>query len=75
VNAVAHAFQAVVFRGYVPGLVSALTLELPYAVWAFRGVRRARLRSGRRLAVLVGIAAIAHTPLAAAAVWAGKALV
>lgn len=39
-NGVFHAVGAIVDRGYVPGLVTALVLYLPFSIWVLRGAWR-----------------------------------
>jgi hypothetical protein len=56
-NAVFHVTGAVVDRGYVPGLVSAIVLYLPYCVWVGVQVARAGV-SLRLLAVAAVLGAI-----------------
>lgn len=75
INAVSHALLALlVFRGYAPGVVTALIVNLPFAVYCFRRARRENWVSSRALAATVPAALIVHGPLLAGGLWlAGKA--
>lgn len=55
-----HLGQAVVLRGYVPGLVAAILVVIPYAVWAWRFTRRigGASRPSPRLIAGVAVAAV-----------------
>ncbi|MBW6438477.1 HXXEE domain-containing protein [Actinoplanes hulinensis] len=59
-----HIGQAIALRDYVPGLVTAVTLVIPYSIWAWRRLPPALL-PGRIIAV-VAFAAIAVTAAAQA---------
>jgi hypothetical protein len=59
-NAVLHVGGALADGAYVPGLVTALVLYLPYCAWLGAAVAR----SGRvRPALLAGVAAVATVPM------------
>ncbi|WP_406673116.1 HXXEE domain-containing protein [Nonomuraea sp. N2-4H] len=67
VHGVLHLAQAALVRGYVPGVVTAPLVVLPYAVWAWRRLRAAEVpvtsRTGGLAAlplVLAGVHALAH---------------
>ncbi|MGR6921752.1 HXXEE domain-containing protein [[Actinomadura] parvosata] len=66
-HGVVHLAQAALFRGYTPGVVTAPAVVIPYAVWAWRRVRRAGVPAngpGAAVAafplVLAGVHAAAH---------------
>ncbi|MEV0898580.1 HXXEE domain-containing protein [Actinoplanes sp. NPDC049802] len=59
-----HAAQAIALRDYVPGLVTAVVLVIPYSIWAWRRLRPAPV-PGRVIAA-VALAAIALTVAAQA---------
>jgi hypothetical protein len=63
-----HIGQAVVLRDYVPGLVGAVLLVVPYAVWAWRTTGRMEpvRRPPARVVVAVAAAALALTVAAQA---------
>jgi uncharacterized protein with HXXEE motif len=61
-NAIFHIAAAVVDRSYIPGLVTAALLYLPYYLWLFvRSVKRDLVR----MPVLIGAAIIGATPMCA----------
>lgn len=41
-NAVLHAGGAIVYRGYAPGVITALLLYVPFSAWVIAGVVRTR---------------------------------
>ncbi|MFB4274734.1 HXXEE domain-containing protein [Nonomuraea sp. MTCD27] len=66
-HGVVHLAQAALVRGYTPGVVTAPVVVIPYAVWAWRRLRRAGVpvhtgRSGPVALplVLAGVHALAH---------------
>ncbi|MFG1695910.1 HXXEE domain-containing protein [Nonomuraea sp. NPDC049309] len=66
-HGVVHLAQAALVRGYVPGVVTAPLVVLPYAVWAWRRLRAAGVpvtsHAGGLAAlplVLAGVHALAH---------------
>lgn len=73
-NGLTHAAQALVLRGYVPGLVTALGVSVPYGWAAARAYRRAGLASWRQLALAGAAGLLLQAPLALAALLAGRAL-
>lgn len=54
-----HAGQAVLIGDYVPGLVSAVLIVVPYAVWAWRVCGRTVEARRPSVAVVVGVAVAA----------------
>ncbi|MFB6813790.1 HXXEE domain-containing protein [Streptomyces sp. NPDC056347] len=60
-----HMAQSLAYRGYTPGVATAPTVVVPYAVWALRRLRAAGIESG---GVRAGAAALALLPVAAGGV-------
>ena len=54
-----HAGQAVLLRGYVPGLVGAVLVVVPYAVWAWRACGRTAEARRPSTVLIVGVVAAA----------------
>ncbi|BEL12475.1 hypothetical protein Q0Z83_106660 [Actinoplanes sichuanensis] len=61
-HGVVHVGQALLVRGYVPGLVTAVVLVVPYAILTRRHLRPAPVPT--RTVVVVAVAAVALTVLA-----------
>jgi hypothetical protein len=64
-NAVTHVGQGLLFRGYTPGIITALLLVLPYGYFLGRRLERAGLTTRRVWAWFVVAGAIAQVPLTA----------
>ena len=63
INVVSHAAAAlVVTRGYAPGLVTALLLELPLSVYVFRRASRERWLRRGALRLIAPAALLVHGP-------------
>ena len=73
-NAVTHVAQAAYFRGYTPGVVTAVVILLPYGLALGRRLRASRLASPRLLAGAVGGGMLLQVPLALLALAAAGAL-
>ncbi|HUQ83908.1 MAG TPA: HXXEE domain-containing protein [Gemmatimonadaceae bacterium] len=75
VNVLAHlASAAFVFHGYGPGLVTAVAINAPFAVYCFRHARAERWVSPAALAATVPAALFLHGPVLLGALWlAGRA--
>jgi uncharacterized protein with HXXEE motif len=54
-----HVGQAVLLRGYVPGLVGAVLVVIPYSVWAWRATGAIPGRRRPSVAVIAGVAVAA----------------
>lgn len=68
-NVAAHAFAAAgIVRGYSPGLVTAIAINLPFSLYVLRRVIRERWFSRRALVALVPAAIVVHGPLLVAAI-------
>jgi len=74
-NALGHVAQAVLFGAYVPGLLTAVLLVLPYAYWGLATVTRSGIRSVRWAVSAVAVAAVVQGPVAALALVLGKSFV
>ncbi len=60
VNAFAHSFTALLRRGYVPGLVTAILINLPFGIYVFRrAVREGWIRRYRAWQLII-IAFVVH---------------
>ena len=69
-NVVAHIASAVlVFHGYGPGLVTAVLLNAPFAVYCVRRARRERWLSPTALRATVPAAIILHGPVLLGGLW------
>ena len=69
-NAVAHvASAALVFRGYGPGLVTAVAVNGPFAVLCMRRAYRERWLGPSALRATVPAAVVLHGPVLLGALW------
>jgi hypothetical protein len=69
-NALSHALLSlVIFRGYAPGVVTALLVNVPFAVYCFRRASRQNWVSTRALGATIPAALIVHGPLLAGGLW------
>jgi Protein of unknown function with HXXEE motif len=55
-HAIAHAGQSVIFRGYTPGVVTALLVVAPFSWWAYQQAEGAGIASSGGLSWVVAIA-------------------
>jgi hypothetical protein len=70
VNAAAHLTSAVVlFRGYGPGLVTAVLINAPFAWYCFRRASREQWVSRRALRATMPAALLLHGPVLAGGLW------
>jgi hypothetical protein len=70
VNAVAHvASAALVFRGYGPGLATALLLNAPFAVYCIRRAQRECWLSSAALRATAPAAILLHGPVLLGGLW------
>jgi hypothetical protein len=70
INAIAHAVSAlVVFRGYGPGLVTALVLNAPFATYCLARARRERWVSERAWRAAFGGGIVLHGPVLLGGLW------
>ena len=69
-NALSHLVVALVlFRGYAPGLITALLINAPFAVYTIRRARREQWVSRRAFSVVFPAALVLHGPLLIGALW------
>jgi len=70
INAIVHAASALfIFRGYAPGLITALVLNAPFAAYCLSRARRERWVTDRAWrAALIG-GAVLHGPILLGALW------
>ena len=59
-NVFAHAWMAVVMRGYAPGVVTAFAINLPFSYYFMRRALREGWVSRRALALLIPIGLLIH---------------
>ncbi|MFL5463555.1 MAG: HXXEE domain-containing protein [Gemmatimonadaceae bacterium] len=70
INAVAHIASAIViFHGYAPGLLTAVLLNVPFAVYALGRAKREAWVSARAWVTLWAGGAILHGPILIGALW------
>ena len=70
INAIAHVASALfVFRGYGPGLLTALLFNAPFAAWCFRRAHRERWISVPAMRATVPAAIVLHGPVLACGLW------
>jgi hypothetical protein len=74
INGLTHVAQALALRGYVPGLVTAVVLVLPYTAAALRRLLVSRLVTGRQLAGAHAAAGLLTVPVVLGALALGRAL-
>ena len=69
-NVLAHLVSAtVLFRGYGPGLVTAVLVNAPFAVYCFRRAWREQWLGVRALLALIPAAVVLHGPLLLSGLW------
>ncbi|MEO8450343.1 MAG: HXXEE domain-containing protein [Gemmatimonadota bacterium] len=71
-NGVTHGLQALAFRDYVPGLVTAILVSLPYGWGIARACLRGGIASRRKLLWIGGLGLILQVPLALLALLAAR---
>jgi hypothetical protein len=70
VNVIAHLVSAVVvFHGYGPGLVTAVTINAPFAFYCFRRARREQWVSAAALRATVPASLVLHGPMLLGGLW------
>lgn len=67
-NAIGHIAQALVFGGYVPGVVTAVVVCIPFGLYGYARCRDARVIADRRRLLVLVIASLALQPFLAALV-------
>ena len=73
-NALTHVGQAAYFRGYAPGVLTAVLVSGPYCVLLAGALRRAGLATGREVTVLLVLGIVVQLPIALAALAVGAGL-
>jgi hypothetical protein len=69
-NVIANVLSALlVFHGYGPGLVTALVINAPFAIYCLRRARRERWVSSAAMAAVVPAALILHGPILLGGLW------
>ena len=63
VNVASHIGAAIVLRGYAPGLVTALALNLPFSLWLLHVASAGHWYSAAALLWLIPLALILHGPV------------
>lgn len=75
INAIAHvATAAFVFRGYGPGLATALLINAPFVFYCMRRARRERWVSPMALGATVPAAVVLHGPVLLGGLWLAASL-
>jgi hypothetical protein len=69
INAIAHVASALVFRGYTPGLASAVLINAPFAVYCLRRGRREHWLSQAALCATLPAGLVLHGPVLVAGLW------
>jgi hypothetical protein len=64
-NVFAHVMTAIMLRGYAPGLVTALAINLPFSFYLLRRARREGWVSGKAMALMFPVGLLIHGPLLA----------
>jgi hypothetical protein len=65
VNAVSHIATSLRFRGYNPGLVTAIVLFLPFTIWMLAEEQAGGLLTGGQLGLVLILGILLHIPVAA----------
>ena len=74
-NGIGHVLQAVVFQKYVPGVITAVLLLIPYCIIAVKQLYDAKLLSVKQIAGYLLLGFILQTPAALVALLVGKSIV
>ena len=65
VNAVTHIVTSIRFRGYNPGVVTAVLLFMPFTIWALMHETARGLLSGADIGLIMLLGVLLHIPVAA----------
>jgi hypothetical protein len=65
INVCAHTLMALFLRGYAPGLVTALVINLPFSVYLLKRAVGERWMSGKAVALMFPIGLLIHGPVLA----------
>ena len=69
INVFSHVGMAVLLRGYAPGLITALLVNLPFSIYLFRRALREGWLTRKNLAVLFPVGLLLHGPGLWALLW------
>lgn len=69
INVVSHVVAALLFRGYTPGLLTAVAINLPFSLYFFRKLRESGTVRGGRVRRIVPIAILLHGPVLVGLLW------
>ena len=73
-NGLTHVLQVLYFRGYTPGVVTAILVTLPYGWLVARALARDGIASRRLLSTMLVVGIFLQLPLAISALAMGEAL-
>lgn len=62
INVCAHTLMALSLRGYAPGLVTALTINLPFSLYLLKRAVSERWMSGKAVALMFPVGLLIHGP-------------
>jgi hypothetical protein len=71
-NALTHVLQAAVFRGYTPGVITAVLVVLPYGAGLTRSLVEVHLATWRRCLVAIAAGMLIQAPVAVLALAVGR---
>lgn len=74
-NGIGHVLQAIVFQKYVPGVITAVVLLIPYCILAVKKLYNKKVLSMKQIAVYLLLGFIVQTPAALLALLVGKSVV
>ena len=74
-NGIGHVLQAIVFQKYVPGVITAVLLLIPYCIMAIKKLYDAKVLTVKQLAVYLIAGFLLQTPAAFLALLIGKSVV
>jgi hypothetical protein len=75
VNAIIHLIQALIFRSYVPGLITGLLLIVPYSLILFHRIFQEELISKIRFILMLFLGLILQIPIIITTLGIGKLLI
>ncbi|MCK9151404.1 HXXEE domain-containing protein [Methanobacterium alcaliphilum] len=75
VNAIIHIFQGLYLNSYVPGLITAIALVIPYCLWIFCIFYHEKVLNNRLMLMFVALSFPLQIPLIMIALWLGKTLI
>lgn len=69
INVATHVVSAIVFRGYTPGVLTAVCLNLPFSIYFFRALRADGQVPAARMRRVIPIALLLHGPILIGLLW------